>query len=187
MMIVIMHFSLNMSTWNRSRCLDIRMEISFCVITVSVIRSFLYMTLIHYVELAFYIDKKGKRVRKDWCISWEGSPTAFSFRFPYVVAFNTNFIEVRHIDTVSSIVCYGYSLLTHFFRVICYRSYQGTTFAAYVQIQQTEFMAWWMIVLQDLKSSLSSSWLILIVERSAWWRIETRRSISSDVPLSFSL
>jgi hypothetical protein len=71
--------------------------------------------------------------------------------------------------------------------VICYRSYQGTTFAAYVQIQQTEFMAWWMIVLQDLKSSLSSSWLILIVERLAWWRIETRRSISSDVLLSLSL
>ncbi|KAG1561222.1 hypothetical protein G6F49_002009 [Rhizopus delemar] len=55
--------------------------------------------LLCYNELAFYIDKKGKRVRKDWCISWEGSPTAFSFRFPYVVAFNTNFIEVRHIDT----------------------------------------------------------------------------------------
>lgn len=56
------------------------------------------------LELAFYIDKKGKRVRKDWSISWEGNPTAFSFRFPYVVAFNTNFIEVRHMDTVSDII-----------------------------------------------------------------------------------
>ncbi|GAA5806628.1 CNH domain-containing protein [Helicostylum pulchrum] len=55
--------------------------------------------LLCYSELAFYIDKKGKRVRKDWSIAWEGSPTAFSFRFPYVVAFNTNFIEVRHMDT----------------------------------------------------------------------------------------
>ncbi|KAI7896137.1 CNH domain-containing protein [Mucor mucedo] len=55
--------------------------------------------LLCYSELAFYIDKKGKRVRKDWSISWEGNPTAFSFRFPYVVAFNTNFIEVRHMDT----------------------------------------------------------------------------------------
>lgn len=54
------------------------------------------------IELAFYIDKKGKRVRKDWSISWEGNPTAFAFRFPYVVAFNTNFIEVRHMDTVSN-------------------------------------------------------------------------------------
>ena len=49
--------------------------------------------------MAFYIDKKGKRVRKEWCIFWEGNPTAFAFRFPYVVAFNTNFIEVRHMDT----------------------------------------------------------------------------------------
>ncbi|KAI9273625.1 CNH domain-containing protein [Sporodiniella umbellata] len=55
--------------------------------------------LLCYNELAFYIDKKGKRVRKDWCITWEGHPTAFCFKFPYVVAFNTNFIEVRHIDT----------------------------------------------------------------------------------------
>ncbi|KAI8638438.1 CNH domain-containing protein [Parasitella parasitica] len=55
--------------------------------------------LLCYSELAFYIDKKGKRVRKDWSISWEGNPTAFVFRFPYVVAFNTNFIEVRHMDT----------------------------------------------------------------------------------------
>lgn len=56
--------------------------------------------------MAFYIDKKGKRVRTDWSISWEGSPTAFAFRFPYVVAFNSNFIEVRHMDTVSyRIVC----------------------------------------------------------------------------------
>lgn len=54
------------------------------------------------IELAFYIDKKGKRVRKDWSISWEGNPTAFAFRFPYVVAFNANFIEVRHMDTVSN-------------------------------------------------------------------------------------
>lgn len=53
------------------------------------------------LELAFYIDKKGKRVQEDWCISWEGHPTAFCFKFPYVVAFTTNFIEVRHIDSVS--------------------------------------------------------------------------------------
>jgi hypothetical protein len=53
-----------------------------------------------FQELAFYIDKKGKRVRNDWSIVWEGNPTAFTFKFPYVVAFNSNFIEVRHMDTV---------------------------------------------------------------------------------------
>ncbi|KAI9475761.1 MAG: CNH domain-containing protein [Benjaminiella poitrasii] len=55
--------------------------------------------LLCYSELAFYIDKKGKRVRKNWSIAWEGNPTAFAFRFPYVAAFNSNFIEVRHMDT----------------------------------------------------------------------------------------
>ncbi|KAI7900280.1 CNH domain-containing protein [Cokeromyces recurvatus] len=55
--------------------------------------------LLCYNELAFYIDKKGKRMRKDWSITWEGNPTAFAFRFPYVVAFNSNFIEIRHMDT----------------------------------------------------------------------------------------
>ncbi|KAI7867202.1 CNH domain-containing protein [Spinellus fusiger] len=52
-----------------------------------------------YNELAFYIDKKGKRTRGDWAIHWEGNPTAFAFRFPYIVAFNSTFIEVRHVDT----------------------------------------------------------------------------------------
>ncbi|OAD77836.1 hypothetical protein PHYBLDRAFT_86363, partial [Phycomyces blakesleeanus NRRL 1555(-)] len=55
--------------------------------------------LLCYNEFAFFIDKKGKRLRDDWAIHWEGSPTACVFRFPYVVAFNSTFIEVRHIDT----------------------------------------------------------------------------------------
>ncbi|KAI8388193.1 CNH domain-containing protein [Radiomyces spectabilis] len=55
--------------------------------------------LLCYNEMAFYIDKKGRRVRDDWAIYWEGSPSAFAFRFPYIVAFNANFIEVRHINT----------------------------------------------------------------------------------------
>jgi hypothetical protein len=34
-------------------------------------------------------------------IEWEGHPTAFAFRYPYLVAFDTSFIEIRNIDTVS--------------------------------------------------------------------------------------
>lgn len=51
-------------------------------------------------ELAFYIDKKGRRAKNGWTMYWEGNPTAFAFRFPYIVAFDSTFIEVRHIDTV---------------------------------------------------------------------------------------
>ncbi|KAI8342756.1 CNH domain-containing protein [Chlamydoabsidia padenii] len=55
--------------------------------------------LLCYNDLAFYIDKKGKRARPDWTMRWEGNPTAFAFRYPYLVAFDTSFIEIRHIDT----------------------------------------------------------------------------------------
>ncbi|KAI9023021.1 CNH domain-containing protein [Phycomyces nitens] len=55
--------------------------------------------LLCYNEFAFFIDKKGKRLREDWSIQWEGNPTTCVFRFPYVVAFDSTFIEVRHIDT----------------------------------------------------------------------------------------
>ncbi|KAL0097934.1 CNH domain-containing protein [Phycomyces blakesleeanus] len=55
--------------------------------------------LLCYNEIAFYIDKKGRRVRSGWMINWEGAPTAFAFRFPYVIGFDPKFIEVRHMDT----------------------------------------------------------------------------------------
>ncbi|KAI8081492.1 CNH domain-containing protein [Halteromyces radiatus] len=55
--------------------------------------------LLCYNDLAFYIDKKGRRVRQDWMMRWEGHPTAFAFRYPYIVAFDSSFVEIRHIDT----------------------------------------------------------------------------------------
>ncbi|KAG0166290.1 RHO1 GDP-GTP exchange protein 2 [Apophysomyces sp. BC1034] len=55
--------------------------------------------LLCYNELAFYIDKKGRRAKDGWSMPWEGNPTAFAFHFPYIVAFDSTFIEVRHIDT----------------------------------------------------------------------------------------
>ncbi|KAI8150179.1 CNH domain-containing protein [Fennellomyces sp. T-0311] len=56
--------------------------------------------LLCYNEMAFYIDKKGRRARPDWLIRWEGQPTTFALSFPYIAAFDPTFIEVRHIDTV---------------------------------------------------------------------------------------
>ncbi|KAL7312851.1 RHO1 GDP-GTP exchange protein 2, variant 2 [Mucor circinelloides] len=52
-----------------------------------------------YNEIAFYIDKKGRRIRPDWIINWEGHPTAFAFRYPYILAFDSSFIEIRHVNT----------------------------------------------------------------------------------------
>ncbi|KAG2229535.1 hypothetical protein INT48_006926, partial [Thamnidium elegans] len=57
------------------------------------------LILLCYNEIAFYIDKKGRRVRTDWIIHWEGHPTSFAFHYPYILAFDSSFIEIRHINT----------------------------------------------------------------------------------------
>ena len=51
--------------------------------------------------MAFYIDKKGRRARPEWMIRWEGQPTAFALNYPYIAAFDSTFIEVRDMDTVT--------------------------------------------------------------------------------------
>lgn len=34
-------------------------------------------------------------------IEWEGHPHSFSFHHPFILAFDSSFIEIRHVDTVS--------------------------------------------------------------------------------------
>ncbi|CAI2166629.1 18259_t:CDS:10 [Funneliformis geosporum] len=55
--------------------------------------------LLCYDEFAFYVNKVGWRSRPDWLITWEGSPTSFALRYPYVLAFEPSFIEIRHVET----------------------------------------------------------------------------------------
>jgi len=55
--------------------------------------------LLCYNQIAFYVDKKGKRSRENWTIEWEGHPLSFALRYPYLVSFDTTFIEVRHVET----------------------------------------------------------------------------------------
>ncbi|KAJ7661736.1 citron-like protein [Mycena olivaceomarginata] len=55
--------------------------------------------LLCYAEFAFYIDKTGRRSRKEFMMSWEGKPTSFALCGPYVLPFEPSFVEVRHIDT----------------------------------------------------------------------------------------
>lgn len=51
------------------------------------------------LEYAFYIDGKGRRKRTGFLIEWEGQPESFAFHYPYVLAFEPSFIEVRHMLT----------------------------------------------------------------------------------------
>ncbi|KAI8367364.1 hypothetical protein EDC96DRAFT_506546 [Choanephora cucurbitarum] len=52
--------------------------------------------LICYDKFAFYIDKKGRRAERKFKIVWEGTPTAFAYHHPYVIAFEQQFIEIRN-------------------------------------------------------------------------------------------
>ncbi|CEP18798.1 hypothetical protein [Parasitella parasitica] len=52
-----------------------------------------------YDEYAFYIDSKGNRLFTRFLIEWEGTPESFAFSYPYVMAFDSSFIEVRNVIT----------------------------------------------------------------------------------------
>ncbi|KAM0793648.1 hypothetical protein ACM66B_001079 [Microbotryomycetes sp. NB124-2] len=55
--------------------------------------------LLCYDDFAFYVNKNGWRARQNWLIQWEGFPTNFAMHYPYVLAFEPTFIEVRHVET----------------------------------------------------------------------------------------
>ena len=55
--------------------------------------------LLCYNEFAFYVNKNGWRARASWLLRWEGTPTAFALHYPYVLAFDPQFVEVRHVET----------------------------------------------------------------------------------------
>ncbi|CDH56451.1 rho guanyl nucleotide exchange factor [Lichtheimia corymbifera JMRC:FSU:9682] len=52
-----------------------------------------------YDEFGFYIDGRGNRNHRNFKIEFEGAPEAYAFAYPYVVAFEPNFIEIRNVIT----------------------------------------------------------------------------------------
>ncbi|KEP46985.1 putative Rho guanyl-nucleotide exchange factor [Rhizoctonia solani 123E] len=53
--------------------------------------------LLCYTEFAFFVNRHGERSKNDDIIHWEGSPTAFALHYPYIMAFDPTFIEIRHV------------------------------------------------------------------------------------------
>ncbi|KAI8338285.1 hypothetical protein BC941DRAFT_425165 [Chlamydoabsidia padenii] len=51
--------------------------------------------LVCYDEYAFYVNAKGNRVQKDFLIEWEGCSESYALVWPYVIAFESSFIEIR--------------------------------------------------------------------------------------------
>ncbi|KAK0729861.1 CNH domain-containing protein [Lasiosphaeris hirsuta] len=57
--------------------------------------------LLNYSEFSFFINRNGWRARPEWRLDWEGTPQAFALSYPWILAFEPNFIELRHIDNLS--------------------------------------------------------------------------------------
>ncbi|KAK0513270.1 hypothetical protein JMJ35_004256 [Cladonia borealis] len=55
--------------------------------------------LLHYTDFSFFVNRNGWRARPDWLINWEGKPSNFALSHPYLLAFEPNFIEIRHLET----------------------------------------------------------------------------------------
>jgi hypothetical protein len=50
-------------------------------------------------EFGIYVDKHGKLSRDAGTIEWEGSADSVAFHAPYVLLFDSRFIEIRHVET----------------------------------------------------------------------------------------
>lgn len=57
--------------------------------------------LLHYTDFSFFVNRNGWRARSDWIINWEGRPNNFALSHPYLLAFEPNFIEIRHLETAA--------------------------------------------------------------------------------------
>jgi hypothetical protein len=55
--------------------------------------------LLNYSDFSFFVNRNGWRARPDWKILWEGNPNAFALSYPYILSFEPNFVEIRHIET----------------------------------------------------------------------------------------
>ncbi|KAK9466971.1 CNH domain-containing protein [Lipomyces arxii] len=55
--------------------------------------------LLNYSDFSFFVDANGWRSRLDWMIHWEGLPQSFALSYPYIMAFEPSFIEIRHVES----------------------------------------------------------------------------------------
>ncbi|KAK7207683.1 putative Rho guanyl nucleotide exchange factor [Myxozyma melibiosi] len=55
--------------------------------------------LLNYSDFSFFVNRNGWRSRSDWMIHWEGLPQSFALSYPYILAFEPSFIEIRHVES----------------------------------------------------------------------------------------
>jgi RHO1 GDP-GTP exchange protein 1/2 len=54
--------------------------------------------LLNYTDFSFFVNRNGWRARPEWRIDWEGTPQTFALSYPWILAFEPNFIEIRNIE-----------------------------------------------------------------------------------------
>ncbi|CAO3576712.1 unnamed protein product [Absidia cylindrospora] len=57
--------------------------------------------LVCYNDFGFFVDQRGRWIRSSHIMEWEGEPDTFALSYPYILAFEPEFIEVRNIISVS--------------------------------------------------------------------------------------
>ena len=63
------------------------------------------MFLLCYTEFAFFVNNQGWRKKDSHIIYWEGEPQKFAIWYPYILAFDSNFIEIRKIESGELVRC----------------------------------------------------------------------------------
>lgn len=83
--------------------------------------------LLNYSDFSFFVNRNGWRARSDWKIQWEGHPNAFALSYPYILAFEPSFIEIRNIETselVHIMTGKNIRMLHSSTREVCHRSHE---------------------------------------------------------------
>lgn len=55
--------------------------------------------LLCYDAFACYVDRAGEPIRLDNIVEWEGTPQTVAFDSPYILAFDSRFVEIREAST----------------------------------------------------------------------------------------
>ena len=84
--------------------------------------------LLNYTDFSFFVNRNGWRARPDWKITWEGRPQSFALAYPYLLAFEPSFVEIRHIETsacVHIMTAKNIRMLHSSSREVCFPHYTG--------------------------------------------------------------
>ncbi|CDK24973.1 unnamed protein product [Kuraishia capsulata CBS 1993] len=55
--------------------------------------------LLSYSNFSFYVNKNGWRARPNFLVNWENVPSQFAMWYPSLLSFDSQFIEVRNVET----------------------------------------------------------------------------------------